>query len=72
MIDGLACKPVLDGVRGGPRVDRDALIDLLLRVGGADGVMSKRPQIEEMDLNPVIAGPKGLFVVDARVRVKAK
>lgn len=73
MIDGLACRPILDGIRGGPRVDRDALIDLLLRVGGADGIMmSERLRIEEMDLNPVIAGRKGLFVVDARIRVKAK
>jgi acetyl-CoA synthetase (ADP-forming) len=72
MIDGLHCKPILDGARGGPRVDRGALLDLLLRVGGADGiVMSNAARIEEMDLNPVIAGPAGIFVADARIRLKA-
>ena len=29
------------------------------------------PEITELDLNPVIARPDGVFVVDARVKVTA-
>lgn len=71
MIDDLACKPILEGARGGARVDRDLLVDLLLRVGGRDGVLVREVgRVSEMDLNPVIASEDGLIVVDARVALK--
>jgi acetate---CoA ligase (ADP-forming) len=46
--------------------DIGALADVAVRVGAlADG----HPAIAELDLNPVMAGPDGAVVVDARVRV---
>ena len=43
-----------------------ALRDLLLRVSRlADDL----PEVTELDLNPVIARPDGVFVVDARIKV---
>ena len=41
-----------------------ALVDLLLKVSS---IVSAYPQLSELDLNPVIAYPDGLAVVDARI-----
>jgi acyl-CoA synthetase (NDP forming) len=60
--------PLLQGYRGQPPADVEALRDLLLRVSRlADEV----PEIIELDLNPVIALPAGhgCRVVDARIKV---
>ena len=60
--------PLLQGYRGQPAADVDALRDVLLRVSRlADEV----PEIVELDLNPVIALPAGhgCRVVDARIKV---
>lgn len=60
--------PLLQGYRGQPAADVDALRDLLLRVSRlADEV----PEIVELDLNPVIALPvgHGCRIVDARIKV---
>jgi acyl-CoA synthetase (NDP forming) len=57
---------LLDGFRGAPAADRGAVVDVLLRIARlADDV----PKVAELDLNPVIAGPSGCVVVDARVRI---
>jgi acyl-CoA synthetase (NDP forming) len=61
---------LLQGYRGHPAADIEALRDLLLRLSRlADGVA----EIAELDLNPVIALPpgSGCRIVDARIRVKA-
>lgn len=66
MLSRLRTRPLLDGWRGAPATDVGALQELLLRVSAlAEGV----PEIEEMDLNPVICTPGGVCVVDARVKV---
>ncbi len=55
------------GVRGTPPADGGALADLLLRLGRlADDL----PEVAELDLNPVLAGPGGCTAVDARIRVR--
>jgi len=57
---------LVEGFRGAPPADAEAVRGLLLRIGRlAEDV----PEIAELDLNPVIAGPDGCVVVDARVRV---
>ena len=48
--------------------DLDALADLTVRVAA---LADAHPAIAELDCNPVIAGPGGALVVDARVRVAA-
>jgi acetyl coenzyme A synthetase (ADP forming)-like protein len=59
---------LLAGFRGAPPADTTAVADLLLRIGRlADDL----PEVAELDLNPVIAGPGGVVAVDARVRVAA-
>ncbi len=67
MLAELRGAKLLDGYRGQKAANRRALIDLLLKIGGADGVLMKLGgEIEELDLNPVIVGERGATVVDAR------
>lgn len=56
---------VIAGFRG-PALDKAAVIDLTIRVSQ---LMEARPEITELDLNPVILYPKGYCIVDARVIV---
>lgn len=58
--------PLLTGHRGAPRVDTDAVEDLLLRLGR---LAEDRPEVAELDLNPVVAGPRGVVAVDAKLRL---
>jgi acyl-CoA synthetase (NDP forming) len=67
MLRSLATFPLLDGYRGAPRADVRAVEDLLLRVSE---LVEAHPEIAEMDLNPVLALPRGTIVVDARIRVE--
>ena len=59
---------LLDGVRGSPSVDREALVELLVRIGGPEGlVMQLADDIAELDINPLIASGVDIVAVDARV-----
>jgi len=69
MISEIKSYPILDGVRGKPPVDKQALCRLLLTVSE---IIEAYPQIQEMDLNPVIAHEDGLSIVDARIILKKK
>src|SRR5262245_49724409 len=64
MLDGLRGAPMLHGFRGRPAVDRDAICDLIVAVGR---LAADRPDIVELDLNPVIATAAGATIVDALV-----
>ena len=68
MLTELRGARVLDGVRGSTAVDRGAVADLIVelsRLGDA------RPDIVEVDLNPVIASAGGALAVDALVVLAA-
>ena len=66
LIHSIRAAPLLLGHRGQPAADLGAISDALLRISRlADDL----PQVTELDLNPVIARPDGVFAVDARVRV---
>ncbi len=68
MLAELKGAALLDGARGQRPVDKGALIDALLSVGGRDGLLMRfRDDIAELDINPIIAGAQGLIAVDARV-----
>ena len=62
----LRAAPLLTGYRGSPPVDTAALEDLLLRLGR---LAEDLPEIAELDLNPVLAGPDGVIAVDAKLRL---
>ena len=67
MIDETQSAPVLNGVRGEPACDKKALVELLVL---CSEIVESYPEIEEMDLNPVIVHHEGLSVVDARIILK--
>jgi acetate---CoA ligase (ADP-forming) len=67
MVRALRTFPLLDGYRGAPRCDLTAIENVLLRVSA---MVEAHPEIVELDCNPVIAGPDGALIVDARVRVE--
>jgi len=58
--------PLLEGYRGQEPADVEALEKLLL---GLSQFVEQHPEIEELDLNPVFAYPKGALAVDARIVV---
>jgi acetate---CoA ligase (ADP-forming) len=68
MLRALRMFPLLDGYRGAPPCDVAALEDILLRLSA---LVEAHPEVAELDANPVVAGPDGAVIVDARVRVAA-
>ena len=64
MLDEIKGRAILDGVRGGAAVDREAIIGLMLRLSE---IALAHPAITEIDLNPVIVGPSGATIADARI-----
>ena len=67
MIDETRSAPILNGVRGQPPSDKKAIKQTLLMVSE---IIESYPEIEEMDLNPVIVHEQGVSVVDARIILK--
>jgi acyl-CoA synthetase (NDP forming) len=64
-IEKLKIRPLLDGARGRPAVDIDALAETLSRFSAL--VCALRDSVKEIDVNPLIAGPDGCIAVDALV-----
>jgi acetate---CoA ligase (ADP-forming) len=66
MIESIRTFPILQGVRGEEPRDLEALQDAILRVAQ---LVSDFPSIEGLDLNPVLALPRGqgYRAVDARI-----
>ncbi|HSV37896.1 MAG TPA: GNAT family N-acetyltransferase [Nocardioidaceae bacterium] len=60
--------PLLNGYRGSDRVDLDDLEHLICSLGQ---LASDVTEIAELDLNPVMATPKGAVLVDVKVRLAA-
>lgn len=68
MVAGIKSAKLLDGYRGQPAGDTQAVEEVLLRVSA---LVEAIPELAEMDLNPVIVRPpgQGATVVDGRIRV---
>lgn len=60
--DQLAAKPLLDGFRGGPLVDRDALALVVEQLGD---LLLANPHLDEIEINPLRAHAHGLVALDA-------
>ena len=69
MIHEIKGFPILDGYRGKPKADINAIVDVLLKISD---LVVKHEEIHEMDLNPVFIYDKGLICVDARIILKKK
>jgi len=66
MLSSIKMAPLLEGVRGEKGVDREKLVEVILRLSQ---LVTDLPALQEMDLNPVIAYEDGVFVVDARIGI---
>lgn len=67
MIDDLKGAAILRGARGRQAVSREAIIDVLLKIGGASGLLMEHAEdIQEADVNPLIVSETAALAVDAR------
>ena len=67
MLNELRGNALLEGARGRPPVDRKAIIDVMLKLGGDNGLLVElSDDIKEVDINPLIVSENGAVAVDAR------
>lgn len=66
MITEIKAQALLNGFRGSPPVNIEAVQDTLLRISD---FIEAHPEIEELDINPLFATPEGIQAVDARIIV---
>ena len=66
MLSEIRSKALLEGVRGKPAVDKEAIVDVILRMGQ---LVQDFPEIAEFDINPLIVYPKdqGAIAIDMRL-----
>jgi len=64
MITEIKAYPILKGFRGQEPVDQEAIVRILL---DASKMLMDLPEVNQMDLNPIMAYNKGASVVDARI-----
>jgi acetyltransferase len=57
---------LLQGYRGKPPADIDAIVEILIRLGQ---LAANHPEIRELDINPLLADSAGVVALDARLRV---
>lgn len=69
MIGEVRGKRLLDGVRGKPPLDREALIKAL---SSLSRMLVENPSISEVDINPLLVLEKGAVALDARALVNEK
>jgi acetate---CoA ligase (ADP-forming) len=65
MLDRLAVRRLLDGVRGAPPADLDAVADAVVNLSTL--AVDLGQSLAALDVNPLIAGPDGCVAVDALV-----
>ena len=66
MLNSIQAAEVLDGVRGSEAVDRNALAKIIVNVSELIGDFQ---EIQEIDLNPILADANGATAVDALISV---
>jgi len=66
MLSELRMAPALQGFRGRPAVDLDALADTISRFSQLVGEV---PDLQELEINPLLAAPDGARALDLRGRI---
>jgi acetyltransferase len=71
MLDEIRARALLDGVRGEPPVDKEALVETLLRIAQ---LVLDFPMIAELDINPFIVYEQGRggIAIDMRLILERK
>ena len=67
MIRSLRGYPIIKGTRGQRGIDEQQYADLIVRLST---LLRFANEIKEMDINPLVATERGLFAVDARIRIE--
>lgn len=69
MVSGIRGRAILEGVRGKPPVDREQLVEVLLRLSQ---MLADLPEVVELDINPFLAAwdPAQSCILDGRVRLE--
>jgi acetyl-CoA synthetase (ADP-forming) len=67
MLEEIKGTPLLEGARGRPKADKNQLVDIMIKVSD---FVNSNPDIQEMDLNPLLITNDGIIAVDARVILK--
>jgi acyl-CoA synthetase (NDP forming) len=67
MLAELKGAAVLNGARGRKPASQDAIVDVLLKIGGEGGLLVRHADdFKEADINPLIVSESGAVAVDAR------
>jgi len=66
MIARTRVSKLLAGYRGRPPADLDALCEVLVRLSR---LATDIPEIQELDINPLVADATGVIALDARIRI---
>ncbi|MDR0994911.1 MAG: acetate--CoA ligase family protein [Tannerella sp.] len=67
MIRSLRGYLIIKGTRGQKGIDEQQYADIIVRLST---LLRISPEIKEMDINPIVATQRGLFAVDARIRIE--
>jgi acetyltransferase len=69
MVDEIRAHALLDGVRGKPAMDKNAIVEALLRMSQ---LVQDFPEIVELDINPLMVYPRGqgAIAIDMRLVLK--
>jgi len=66
MLDQLRGKALLDGWRGSPKLDRDAVARCIVALGD---FLCQQPRVREVEINPLRVYPSGVLALDALMSV---
>ena len=69
MVRSIRGRRVLEGMRGEPPSDEQAIAEVIQRVSQ---LMGENPRIEELDINPFLVQERGGVALDARIRVNCE
>jgi len=69
MLGEIKAAKILEGYRGTPPRDKDALVDIIMKLSR---FMEEQELVTDVDLNPIMAFEKGkgAAIADARVLIK--
>lgn len=67
LIKNIKAYPIIKGIRGQKGINEDNLAEIIMRISD---LVNNVPEIEEMDINPLIATETDIYAIDARIKIK--
>lgn len=67
MIKSLKSYKIIEGVRGSEGVNIDKFVEIIIRLSA---LLEVAPEIQELDLNPLLGNANTVTAVDARIRIE--